>query len=319
MEHYITLFDSLFLPQGIALHRSMQRHAGIYTLWVLCVDDIAYEVLTQLELPNLRLIKLSDVETDELRQVKKDRTRAEYCWTLTPFTPHFVFKADGSVQRVTYVDADLWFRKSPTPIFKEFEESGKQVLITEHAFAPEYDQSATCGVYCVQFITFTRQGGELVRKWWEESCIEWCYARVEDGKFGDQKYLDDWPEIFSEKVHVLAQLEFLLAPWNGLRFPYSKAIAYHFHGLRLMESGYILLGGKNFVPTVVVRYIYQAYLLDIKQAVDMQNQIGYAFKPQVKFGILHKFRLKTCETIFQFLRRARAKRIQYLKVIVKSS
>jgi hypothetical protein len=34
MEHYVTLFDSLFLPQGLALHMSMERHAGVYTLWI---------------------------------------------------------------------------------------------------------------------------------------------------------------------------------------------------------------------------------------------------------------------------------------------
>ncbi len=100
-----------------------------------------------LALPNVRLLDLEKLETPALLQVKQDRTIVEYCWTLTPFAPRFVF------------DADLWFRKNPAPIFCEFDESGKQVLITDHAYAPEYDQSATSGQYCVQFITFNREGG----------------------------------------------------------------------------------------------------------------------------------------------------------------
>ena len=36
MEHFVTLFDSLFLPQGLALHMSMERHAGKATF----VQDI---------------------------------------------------------------------------------------------------------------------------------------------------------------------------------------------------------------------------------------------------------------------------------------
>ena len=87
MEHYVTLFDSLFLPQGLALHRSMQRHAGQHLLWILCIDDVAYEVLQCLELPDVRLLRLDGVETAELLKVKAGRSRGEYCWTLTPFTP----------------------------------------------------------------------------------------------------------------------------------------------------------------------------------------------------------------------------------------
>ena len=200
MERYVTLFDSLFLPQGLALHLSMERHVKDYTLWILCVDDEAHDVLTKLQLPNVRLLQLSKLETAELLRIKPTRSKGEYCWTLTPFAPRFVFEADADVQRVTYLDADMWFRKHPAPIFREFEASGKQVLITDHAYAPEYDQSATSGQYCVQFITFTRDGGEVVRQWWEDRCVEWCYARFEDGKFGDQKYLDSWPELFLEQV-----------------------------------------------------------------------------------------------------------------------
>ena len=147
MEHYVTLFDGFFLPQGLALHASLQRHAGSYTLWILCVDEQAYSVLTGLRLPNVRLLRTSDVETAELLAVKPTRTRGEYCWTLTPFAPRFVFEADADVQRVTYLDADLWFRRAPAPIFREFEASGKEVLITDHAYAPEHDQSAVSGIF----------------------------------------------------------------------------------------------------------------------------------------------------------------------------
>jgi len=250
-EHFVTLFDSLFLPQGLALHMSMERHIGKYTLWILCMDDEVHEVLSRLNLPNVRLLQLSKLETPELLAVKPLRGKGEYCWTLTPFTARFVFEADAEVSRVTYLDADMWFRKNPEPIFREFDASGKDVLITDHAYAPEYDQSTTSGQYCVQFLTFTRDGGEVVRKWWEEKCIEWCFARFEDGKFGDQKYLDDWPIRFADSVHVLTNKELILAPWNATRFPYGNAVAWHFHRLRIVsfsgESRMVSMNGSTVV------------------------------------------------------------------------
>ena len=285
MEHYVTLFDGFFLPQGLALHASLQRHAGSYTLWILCVDEQAYSVLTGLRLPNVRLLRTSDVETAELLAVKPTRTRGEYCWTLTPFAPRFVFEADADVQRVTYLDADLWFRRAPAPIFREFEASGKEVLITDHAYAPEHDQSAKSGIFCVQFLTVTRDGGEIVRKWWEERCIEWCYARAEDGKYGDQKYLDDWPERFGEWVHVLADKELALAPWNATRFPYSNSVFYHFHGLRIISARHVGLGlGRYVVPAPVIRNVYRPYLRELRTARRVLADSGLPLQPQARLS-----------------------------------
>lgn len=289
MEHYVTLFDSLFLPQGLALHASMERHVGAYTLWVLCVDDDVHAALTKLNLPNARLLQLSTLETPELLAVKPTRSNGEYCWTLTPFAPRFVFDADSGVARVTYLDADMWFRKSPNQIFSEFDASGKNVLITDHAYAPEHDQSASSGQYCVQFMTFTREGGETVRKWWEERCIEWCFARLEEGKFGDQKYLDDWPTRFTDDVHVLVNKELTLAPWNATRFPYGNAVTWHFHSFRIASvSGKSLLAiyGSYLLPKCTRENVYQPYLKDLRAAIECIKNAGMSVRPQKRFTTL---------------------------------
>ncbi len=310
MEHYVTLFDSLFLPQGLALHQSMERHVRQYTLWVLCVDNETFATLNLLDLPNIRLLQLCQIETPELRRVKPTRTIAEYCWTLTPFAPRFVFAADPAISRVTYLDADMWFRKTPDPIFEEFAESKKEVLITEHAYAPEYDQSEIAGEYCVQFITFTRTGGEPVRKWWEERCIEWCYSRHENGKFGDQKYLDDWPERFRDAVHVLKRRHLLLAPWNATRFPYSGAIAYHFHGLRICKR--IILSNGYALPDPIVKFVYKSYLSDLKYSISLLAGHGIGIRNQGKEPTILDHLISLARGAYQNMWRLKVKRIDDL-------
>ena len=281
MEHFVTLFNRLFLPQGLALHMSMKRHVGEYILWILCVDDETFHLLARLSLANVRLLRLAELETPDLLCIKPSRTIGEYCWTLTPFAPRFVFNADASVQRVTYIDADLWFLKDPKPIFDEFDSAGKEVLITDHAYAPEYDQSATSGKYCVQFMIFTQHGGEPVRKWWEERCLEWCFARSENGKFGDQKYLDDWPKKFGSSVHVLQAKEQALAPWNATRFPYGDAVFYHFHGLRLVTERKVQIG-NYFLPNTLLVNVYQPYLSDISKSLSVLSKCGFPFTQQTE-------------------------------------
>jgi hypothetical protein len=271
LEHYVTLFDSAFMPQGLALHASMRRFADAFTLWVLCIDDGVKTKLDALGMPTIRTVALREVETADLLGVKPGRNRAEYCWTLTPFTPKIVFDRDPQVQRVTYIDADMFLLKSPRPIFEEFEASRKAVLITDHAYDPEYDASATSGQYCVQFMTFKRDASDSVRQWWQDRCIEWCFDRIEDGKLGDQKYLDDWPTRFPESVHVLEQVDAILAPWNARRFPYSRAIAWHFHGFRLLGHNKVLLHRSFEIPDIVDQMIYQPYMREIKNSLDFMG------------------------------------------------
>lgn len=238
MEHFCTLFNHAFLPQGLALHESMVRHCGEFQLYVLCIDPLVESQLRELDLPRVTLLPLAEFETDRLLAVKSGRTLAEYCWTLTPHIFEFVNRRFLDLRRLTYLDADLFFFDSPTPFFDEFEASGKDVLITEHAYAPEYDRSATSGRFCVQYLTvnFSERGRRVVA-WWRDRCIEWCFDRVEEGRFGDQKYLDQWPELFAESVHVLAQTEKTIAPWNIDHFGEGDRILspvfYHFHGFRI--------------------------------------------------------------------------------------
>jgi len=293
MEHFVTLFNLLFLPQGLALHQSLERHGGCYSLWILCMDDEVHKILYEMKLPNVQLLQISLLVTKELKRVKLERTVGEYCWTVTPFTPKFVFDSDISVKRVTYLDADLWFRKSPAPIFQEFDNSGKDVLITDHAYAPEYDLSEKSGQFCVQFITFTREGGENVRKWWEERCIEWCFARFENGKFGDQKYLDDWPERFPKKVHVLSNQGWTLAPWNANRFPYSNGIFWHFHELRLTEKQskpLVQFTTSYSIPPITIKHIYEPYLEDLRVVIEIMKSHGVQPRLQQKYRRFGRFK-----------------------------
>lgn len=283
-EHYVTLFDSFFLPQGLALHASMRRHCGDFALWVLCVDDEVHTVLSQLKLPCVHLLQLSDWETPELLAIKTGRSRGEYCWTLTPFSVSFVFASAPNAARVTYIDADTWFRASPRPIFEELEAAGRAVLITDHAYSPESDQTDSSGRFCVQFVCFEREAGEPVRAWWEARCLEWCFARHEDGRFGDQKYLDDWPERFAGSVHVLRNQSLTMGPWNATRFPYSAAVFWHFHGVRLdIRGGRVrrMWGGGYALPVPARRNIYAQYFIDLQTQVNNHLiGIGYVAKSQ---------------------------------------
>jgi hypothetical protein len=279
VEHFVTLFDSNYLPMGLCLHSSLMQRQEPFRLWIVCMDALAVEQLKVLDLPNVTLLPLAEVETPALLTVKPIRSRGEYCWTLTPFAPQFVFERDASASRVTYLDADVFLYDSPQILLRELEESGKDVLITPHAYAPEYERSALSGIYCVQFMTFLRsEGGMQVMRWWQERCLEWCYDRYEDGKFGDQKYLDDWPVRFPSQVHVLRQVEKTLAPWNVGRFykedggASSAPVLYHFHSMKLVSPSRLLLFRGYRVRSGLA--LYARYIEAMKTALQKMRKNG---------------------------------------------
>ncbi len=274
--NYCTLFDSHYLSRGLAMYESLLRHSNNFHLYIFAFDDDTYQTLRRLNLEKTTIISLQQFEDEQLLAVKPTRTRGEYCWTCTSSTIFYVLK-HFAVSSCTYLDADLFFFADPLVLIKEMEENS--VLITEHRYTDRYERSGKHGTYCVQFITFRNDRfGMGVLRWWRDACLDWCYARSEDGKFGDQKYLDDWPEKFPG-VHVLQNLGGGVAPWNVQQYMFFdkegslygkerksgrefKLIFYHFHSLKFLKHKKLDLG-RHEISREVRERIYKPYLIEI--------------------------------------------------------
>ena len=212
---FCTLFDINYLPRGLVLYRSLKRVGADFRLHVFCMDTATEEVLTRLGLPRLTIVPLRELERHDpqLLAVKQDRTQVEYCWTATPAVCLFALDTNSELAEITYLDADLMFFSDPEVLFEEMGDNA--TMIVPHRYAPEHRwKEPESGTFNVEWLTFRRDPDGLeALHWWHDQCIEWCYFRVEDGKMGDQKYLDDFPTRF-ERVHILEHPGGGLAPWN---------------------------------------------------------------------------------------------------------
>ena len=311
IEHFCTLFDHKFLPMGMSLHQSLMTHAQPFHLWIICMDELVEEQLKLLALPQVSLIQLQEIETPELLMVKAERSRGEYCWTMTPFTFTAVFERQPDIKRVTYLDADLYFFRNPQILLNEFDESGRDVLITEHGYAPEYDQTLFAGRFCVQFLTVkNNENGLNIISWWQKKCLDWCYGKLEDGKFGDQKYLDTWIVLFFDKIWISQQKENILAPWNINWFAKHlgnklNPVFYHFHGLRIVSPNKILLFIGYTIGEHGMRF-YNEYHQIISSNIFLMNDQNitvpymsfltivkyWSFKRHIKYLVQKKIRFK---------------------------
>jgi len=273
-RYFCTYFDRNYLPRGLALYRSLQRHCPDFQLWVLCMDRICYEVLTTLGLPGVHAIALDDYENgdNELLEAKRNRTPIEYYFTCSPSLPLFILNHQPNVDLITYLDADLFFFADPGPIYEEL--GDHSIAIIGHRFPPCLQDLERYGIYNVGWVSFRRNVHALAcLRWWRERCLEWCHDRFEDGRFADQKYLDDWPSRF-QRVAVLQHKGANLAPWNLANYTISTnahrvfvdeqpLIFFHFHRLKQIEARVYdprLTDYKIKASKVVRRSIYAPYI-----------------------------------------------------------
>lgn len=283
IRNYCTLFSKKYLSRGLALYASLKEHSPGFHLYVFCFDDETYGFFCRYTLESLTPVPLSEFEDTELLRVKPTRTLGEYCWTCTSSVILYSIEK-FSLPECTYLDADLFFFGSPEEIHSEMP-GGKSVLITEHRYSPEYDISVMYGKYCVQFLTVkNNHEGLKVLQWWRSRCIEWCYARVEDGKFGDQKYLDDWVIRFPGVVHELKHLGGGVAPWNVQQYEFERKndgriigyvratsepfllVFYHFHYLKITPAGDCFNPAPFYkISNRVYEIIYKSYLISLKR------------------------------------------------------
>ncbi len=276
--NFVTLFNSNYLSRGLLLHHSLHKYGLKFHLYVIAFDDITYDYLKKYPHENLTVISLQQFEDEKLLAVKPTRSAGEYCWTCTASTVLYTINT-FHLDHCVYIDADMCFYSNPQSLFDEW--GSRSVLITDHRYTAEYDQSKSSGKYCVQFVGFKNdKDGMAALTYWREACIDWCYAREEDGKFGDQKYLDDWTTRFNN-VHVLKHLGGGLAPWNMQQYDFKningkligtekttnekfEAVFFHFHGLKIYKDNISSLTGETYeMEPWALELFYKPYVHDL--------------------------------------------------------
>lgn len=305
MYYFCTYFDKNYLVRGLALYQSLMRNVQSFTFYVLCLDNFTYNYLLNYNQPNVRPISMEDFENgdNELIKAKKDRSHIEYYFTCTPSLPLYLLNRFPDIDIITYLDADLYFYEDPGPIYKEF--GDKSILIIEHRFPEDTSEFSKTknGIYNVGFISFRNDMyGKECLLWWRKKCLEWCYDRIEPGRFADQKYLDYWPARFSN-LKVLQYKGANIGMWNLSTYPMSiqngrvlvdsdPLIFMHFNSFKVILPFLFNPSLPNPVPInrqvrqkIIYPYLFELHRLMRKSSINIgyirednpNNILKYAF------------------------------------------
>lgn len=256
MMSFCTLFDSNYASKGIALYLSLEQQTSDFVLYVMGMDRKCQEILNAIGFKHMIVECIDDVDSPELAEAKSNRSRAEFCWTCGSFfTDYFLHKYN--LPDITYLDSDLIFFSSPQVVFDELKRKNASVGLASH-----FMKYPLFGKYCVQYVYFKndKDGSDCLR-WWRDECQKWCYSRVEDGKYGDQKYLD----YFADKFNHVCEIDNRgvgVAYWNMNDNSYKDGYTYY-KGLKWPTVFFHYSGINVQVKDGVMTFRHTMYLTDV--------------------------------------------------------
>jgi hypothetical protein len=232
-------------------------------------------------LSKVNIIDIQDLSPDVKRQ-KRERPWNYYCFGLAPEVLAYV--AMTTHQQVTYLDADTYWFGDPKLAFDEM--GDKELAIVSHNFPPhDFERLSPNGLFNVSLVSVKNTpDARMVLTAWRDGVRNKC----DKESCGDQKYLDQFPSLLGNKLHIFDGKRIGAGPWNVYTYTmkpgpqvlcgidygsnYHPMLYYHFHelkvdGLNTYLTGYPLTNeNKEFIYVPYLRvYEYVQNHIDAKE------------------------------------------------------
>ncbi len=274
MNHFCTYCDQGYAARMLCLHQSLKEQGEPFRLLVLCFDAATEAVVAAVGESSLVAVPLAEVLAADpaYAATRASRSRVEFYFTATPVLVRHCFAREPAAKLMTYLDADLFFFGPASAVLAE--QGNASVGIVPHRFTARSRRSRHHGTYNVGWVSFRRDpNGMACLDWWRERCLEWCYDRVENGRFADQGYLDEFPVKFSG-VRVLEHPGINTAPWNVEPDQFAcvgdkpraygqPVLFYHYQGIREVTPGWFDPGVRAYhlpLTSAMRECLYLPYL-----------------------------------------------------------
>lgn len=255
---------------------------------VLALDDSADAL--SVHFPGIRIVRVQAFLERNPRVARsiEGRSSVEQIFSVGPSALLSIAADVSSGGWLVYADSDLFFLGSMQDYLNKF--SDANVVITPHRhYVWNKWRLAKFGEFNVGLVAFkNNEEGLQALRFWSESCLDWCYDKAEDGKYADQKYLEQFSSVASG-VYVDNSLGSNLAPWNSFLKGISvtkfgevfvrrdKLIYFHAQGLKQKNGRWILghLNYLSFASPSLKRLVYRPYLEKLEELAEKAGFDGF--------------------------------------------
>ena len=307
--HFTSVVSKDHLFRMIAMYSSLKIRCSNFQLFVLCMDKETYEILSKINFESITVFSLAQVEDDELLKAKSNRSFHEYCWTSKASFLYYILKNYSSATYYAHLDADLYFYSDPSMIFEENPTASLYLTHHRNSKAFEFTYQLT-GIYNTGFVGCRNDSIALAAiSQWKERCLQHCSMAIDvDNKtFGDQRYVEDWPDNF-KNVHIVNSLGVNAALWNiqdyrvtlqggRIYVNHNPLIFYHFSGLSIISPReFNLCWYYAIEDPITLNFIYIPYVSILGEAIKEMRKnfpwFNYGFVKRENTSNTHYFILK---------------------------
>jgi len=302
LSSFCTLFSEKYLLQGLALITSIKRHHSNSKIWVLALDEKTHLALEELSLENVILLSNYDREQilNYFTKFQETRSYAESIFTTKPYFLSQVLEKVEEDEFLTYVDADTFLFDTLT--LDTLTSMRADILLSPHYFNSNSSKNLVYGYFNAGLVGFkNNEIGKLAARKWVKLCAEWCYLKLDNDRFADQKYLESIDSEWRSHCHYF-EFGINFSTWSfseNLNFEFAnkfnyvnsnKIVLFHFHGFKI---------SKIFLRTEFNRYgkfnnskslfktIYLPYISELNVNKKKLNKLSIKLEPFDDFSTIY--------------------------------
>jgi len=250
---------------------SFLEHNPGYAFYIGIIDKFDEKLAPWYQ--GYKMVYADELELPFLLEMAQKYNITELSCAMKAFFCDYIMKKETEAEEILYLDSDLYFYSplSELPhLHKEYD-----ILLTPHIIWPmkfdgkQPDEIAylATGTYNGGFFSVKKnENSKRFMEWWCNRMRDYCYYKLTDGLFVDQKWLNLVP-VFFDKVGLIKHPGYNISYWN-----------LHERNITINNNGYIVNGS---FPLVFFHYSS----INLKDGIlfyKQQNRFNEGSLPLVK-------------------------------------
>lgn len=276
MDCAFTIVAKNYLGLAVILRKSFLKHNNI-PFYIVIADEVDFTID---ELGVLIAKDCLNINTELWNEITLKYDLTEFCTSIKPKCFKYFLNELG-FSKVLYFDPDILFFNDIDYLLSLLD--SYEMVLTPHISFPQKEytgdlkenQFLGSGVFNLGFCALRISNNiNLILDWWDNRLMSMCYSDVYEYLYTDQHWMDLMPCFLGERLFVLRNIGYNLAPWNF----FEREVIHDNECYKVKKRETKDLSGIDLFPLVFVHYSgynYDSFLKGNYMQKNIPNILQY--------------------------------------------